>query len=175
MTAVVNLHTRRLAVAADEVGKLLDGLAGELDPLWPHERWPAVRLDQGLAVGSDGGHGPIRYGVVAYQPSRAVLFRFRAPAGFDGHHGWLVEDTDDGGTVLRHELWMHLRGAARLSWPLLYRPMHNALIEDALDKAERSITGRRSVRSRWSPWVRLLRYRAAARFRTASRRSGRTA
>lgn len=31
---------------------------------------------------------------------------------------------------------MRVRGWALLSWPLLYRPMHDALIDEAFDKAE---------------------------------------
>jgi hypothetical protein len=48
-------------------------------------------------------------------------------------------------------------GPARLSWPLVFRPLHDALLEDALDNAERQVTGRLQLPARWSPYVRALR------------------
>lgn len=58
------------------------------------------------------------------------------------------------------------RGPARLTWPLLYRPMHNALIEDALHTAAISL-GEPSTRPRWSSWVRVLRKLASMSRRSA--------
>jgi hypothetical protein len=45
---------------------------------------------------------------------------------------------------------------AALTWPLIFRPLHEALIEDSLDDAERALGGEPPARE-WSPWVRLLR------------------
>jgi hypothetical protein len=42
---------------------------------------------------------------------------------------------------------------------LIYRPLHDALIEDSLATAERSL-GVAGVRPQWSVWVRLLRFLA---------------
>ena len=39
--------------------------------------------------------------------------------------------------LLRHELSLSPSGAAKLTWPLFFRPMHDALIEESLDRAER--------------------------------------
>jgi hypothetical protein len=72
--------------------------------------------------------------------------------------------------VLRHELVMDATGRALLTWPLCYRPLHDAVLEDALDRAQHELTGVASVRPQWSPYVRLLR-RAA---RLLQRGGGRT-
>jgi len=73
-------------------------------------RWPAMQLDRPLGVGASGGHGPIRYRVEVYEPSRQVTFRFTAPQGFDGTHTFEVEPVGTDQTRLRHKVEMRLRG-----------------------------------------------------------------
>ncbi|AZK94833.1 MULTISPECIES: SRPBCC family protein [Streptomyces] len=155
--AVRNVHERRIAAPPELIGALLDGLASEDDPLWPVADWPGMRLEPGLAVGAAGGHGPVRYTVVAYEPGREVRFRFTGPSGFDGHHEFTVHPAGDGTTLLRHTLLLVPHGPARLTWPLFFRPLHDAVLEDALDRAERAGTGTVARPARWSPYVRLLR------------------
>jgi hypothetical protein len=156
---VHNVHERRLTAPVSEVGALLDGLATPSDRLWPHESWPPMVLDGGLREGSHGGHGPVRYSVERYEPGRTVAFRFDPTgltAGFDGHHTFeAVPDGD--ATVLRHTIDATAGLAAWTRWALLVRPLHDALLEDALDKAERAINGSVVRPARWSPWVRALR------------------
>lgn len=115
-----------------------------------------MRFDRPLAVGAHGGHGPIRYTVEAYTPGCSILFRFTGPAGFDGHHGFELIPRDTHG-VLRHTVRMRLHGRARLSWPLLYRPLHDALLEDALAAAQHAL-GLQPDITPWSVRVRLLRW-----------------
>ncbi|GAA0672967.1 hypothetical protein GCM10010193_26990 [Kitasatospora atroaurantiaca] len=155
--AVLNIHERVLPATEDEVGALLDSLASEDDVLWPVPDWPPMRLDGGLAAGSAGGHGPVRYTVAAYVPGRWVRFAFTGPRGFHGFHEYSVHATDGGGTTLRHTLAMKARGPARLTWPLAFRRLHDACLEDSLDRAERAVTGTVRRPARWSPYVRLLR------------------
>lgn len=81
---VLNIHTRDLHTSRDAVGALLDSLASKQDLLWPHDRWPTMRLDRPLQIGAAGGHGPIRYRVEWYEPGRAVLFRFPGRSCFAG-------------------------------------------------------------------------------------------
>lgn len=154
---VLNIHERTIAAPIDRVGGLIDTPASPGDRLWPHELWPAMRFDRPLAVGARGGHGPIRYDVAAYEPGRSVRFRFTGPKGFNGFHELVAEPRGPGSTCLRHTLQMRTTGLARLSWPLLYRPLHDALVEDALDKGERSL-GCQPAGARWSARVRLLRW-----------------
>lgn len=165
---VRNVHERVLEAPASRVGELLDGLSSPEDALWPRQDWPAMRFDRPLGVGAVGGHGPIRYTVEAYAPGNRVELRFTAPRGFDGTHTFDVETLAAERTRLRHTIEMRTAGPARWSWPLLYRPLHDALLEDALDRAERATGGVPRPRT-WSPWVRTLRWLLA---RTGSR--GRT-
>ena len=162
--SVQNRHARRFPADPEVVGTLIDGLGSREDRLWPRERWPALTMDGPLDESPKGGHGPIRYFVQEYERGRRVLFRFTGPPGFDGTHRFELRPAA-GGCQLEHVIDMKVRGSAILSWPLLFRPLHNALLEDALDKAEAHVRGE-EWRPRPFPWtVRLLR-RMAARRRT---------
>ncbi len=155
--AVVNIHSRELPATAGEVGALIDSLAGDGDRLWPQDRWPPMRFDRPLGVGAVGGHGPVRYTVEEYQPGLWIRFRFSGPRGFDGFHEFTVHRGGNGSAELRHLLAIHARGPARLTWPLIFRRMHDACLEDCLDRAERAVTGTVRGPARWSPVVRVLR------------------
>lgn len=61
------------------------------------------------------------------------------------------------------------RGRMRIAWPLIFRWLHDPLIEEALDRAETAIRGAPVRRRRWSPWVRLLRAALRAGRRLAGR------
>jgi len=154
MIAVHNVHERRFAAPAVQVGALIDGLASPGDRLWP-SRWPPMRLDRPLQLGAVGGHGPIQYRVDTYEPGRRVHFTLRAPLGFDGFHGFEIESTRQE-TTLRHILHMNARGPAVLTWPIVFGPLHDALVEDCLDAAARAL-GETPRSQPWSPWVRMLR------------------
>ncbi len=153
---VRNIHSRELAASAQRVGALLDGLASANDRLWPRDRWPRMAFDRPLGVGAVGGHGPVRYTVEAYEPGRSVRFRFTGPSGFNGTHRLDVESLSAERSRLVHTIQMTTTGRVRVTWPLVFGPLHDALLEDALDRAERSL-GLVGTKSRWSPWVRLLR------------------
>ncbi|MCC5859046.1 MAG: hypothetical protein JJT90_12875 [Ectothiorhodospiraceae bacterium] len=154
--AVENVHARVLAVGSAAAGRLIDTLGSEADALWPRGRWPAMRFDRPLQIGAKGGHGPIRYTVADYQPGCGVRFVFDSPSGFHGEHGFEVRSLEDGRCSLRHFLRLQPRGVARLSWPLIYRWLHDACVEDALTRAEISLGLRPRARP-WCRWVRVLR------------------
>ena len=154
---VENIHERSLNASSEQVGKLIDSLASRHDLLWPHNSWPPMKFDRPLSIGAIGGHGPIRYLVETYLPGQSVSFRFLGPKGFDGYHCFEILNTSNDNTVLRHTLRMAIRGRAIVTWPLIFRPMHNALIEDSLACAEASM-GLPSTVLPWSLWVRLLRW-----------------
>jgi hypothetical protein len=157
-----NVHRRRLAATPARVGALIDTLSSAEDRLWPGDAWPPMRFDRPLGVGADGGHGPIRYHVEAYEPGRFVIFRFSGPAGLSGTHRFEVE-RDGEGAILGHVI----DGGAIVRfapvWILVFRPLHDALIEDAFDRAEAACTGSVERPARWSAWVRFLRRRASRR------------
>jgi hypothetical protein len=160
---VSNRHQRQLRCSPQVAGSLLNRLASADDPLWPREQWPPMRFDGGLGEGQRGGHGPIRYWVERYRPGQSVRFRFSAPRGFVGTHELRVEadDTHPERCMLHHEIAMRVEGWARLSWPLVFGPLHDALLEDALDKAQRSVGDAPTSRASWSLQVRALRWLAA--------------
>jgi hypothetical protein len=153
---VRNVHQRSFGVPPRQIAILLDGLASEEDRLWPSSRWPRMRLDRPLQVGAAGGHGPIRYEVETYEPGRIVRFRLRAPRGFDGFHAFEVVAIGAERTTLRHVLEMTARGPALLTWPIVFHPLHDALVEDCLDGAARAV-GEAPASRPWSLWVRVLR------------------
>ncbi|GGQ09526.1 SRPBCC family protein [Streptomyces roseolilacinus] len=169
---VYNVHGRLLAAEESTVGALVDTLAsGEGDRLWPGRHWSPMAFDRPLAVGAVGGHGPVRYTVSGYAPGRWIRFEFTGPRGFHGFHELAVLPVDPEHTLLHHTLAMSTSGLARITWPLAWRPMHDACLEDGLDRAELACTGTVARPARWSPYVRLLR-RLAAR---AARRGPGTA
>jgi hypothetical protein len=153
---VHNLHERRLSALPAAVGALLDSLGRREDRLWPARQWPAMRLDGPLRTGAAGGHGPIRYVVEDHETGRSVRFRFTRPRGFDGTHRFEIVPDGADAVVLRHVLEMRTRGWARWTWPVVFRPLHDALIEDALDRAEQEL-GLSPRPRRWSRRVRALR------------------
>lgn len=158
---VTNTHERTLGnVRTAE--RLLDSLASKEDRLWPRS-WPPMKFDRPLAVGAAGGHGPVRYFVSEYVPKKSVCFVFTGPSGFNGGHRLDLMEHENG-VVLRHTLEMNATGAALLAWPLFFRPLHDALIEDALAQAEAE-TGLTPHVTPWSWYVRLLRAAAGARKR----------
>lgn len=153
---VRNVHTRELPAPVVRVRPLIDGLASDDDRLWPHDRWPAMRFDGPLAVGAVGGHGPIRYTIEQYEPGQSIQFRFTKPVGFYGWHRIDLEEIDSERSRLTHTVAMKPSVVAKLQWSFVIGPLHDALIEDALDRAEYFVSGKSIARS-WSPWVRFLR------------------
>jgi hypothetical protein len=152
-----NVHERVVAAPVEDVGALLDSLSSKSDRLWP-VRWPPMRFDRPLGVGAIGGHGPIRYEVEEYIAGRLVRFRFTSPEGFDGSHRFEVSSLPNGDTRLRHVLEMDASGGSRISWPIAFRPLHDALLEDSLDRAEVSLGINPARSSEWSWYVRVLRW-----------------
>jgi hypothetical protein len=154
---VVNVHERELETDPIEVGALIDSLASSEDRLWPKQLWPRMAFDRPLAVGAQGGHGPIRYFVEEYSQGKAIRFRFTGPKGFDGFHGYEIVSGPERRVALVHTLEMNTYGRALLTWPLAYRPMHDALMEDSLAIAQASLGLTPQIR-KWSLWVRMLRW-----------------
>ncbi|QRP44399.1 SRPBCC family protein [Amycolatopsis sp. FDAARGOS 1241] len=150
--SVLNVHAREFPVPVAEAGRLLDDLT---ERLWPAEDWPPMEFAGPLAPGAEGGHGLVRYVVERFHAGRSLRCRFTAPQGIEGFHEFLVRGTATG-CVLEHVLAAHLHGAARVTWPLFWRPLHDAVLEQLLDRAELALTGAIAEPARWSPYVRLL-------------------
>ncbi len=158
---ILNIHERSMDGPAAVVSELLDGLSGPNDRLWPGDRWPPMKLDAPLGVGSAGGHGQVRYRVSEYAPGLKVVFDFDQSglvAGLAGRH-WFEVVPNGEQTVLRHVIEASSDLRTWIFWTVIVRPLHNALLEDALDRAERAMNPSRQNSSRWSLWVRFLRSR----------------
>jgi hypothetical protein len=152
-----NTHERHIAAPAERVGEVLETLATDQDQLWPGETWAPMRLDRGLEPGSRGGHAGIRYKVTVHDVGRLVAFAFDRTTGIDGTHTLTVVDLGDDTALLRHELEGRARGGMVLLWPLAVRWAHDALVEDAFDRAEAALGVGPATPAQWRPWVRLLR------------------
>lgn len=158
---IVNVHQRLMHASPARVGALIDSLASPQDGLWPRG-WPRMAFDRALAVGAVGGHGPIRYVVESYQPGQSIRFRFTAPRGFDGWHGFEVLDATAAHCVLEHRIEMRARGIGVLTWALAIRWLHDACVEDALSRGQEAL-GLPPRPTPWPPYVRLLRWLMAPR------------
>lgn len=161
MTLVTDIHTRTFAGDLDSIGAMLDTLAGPADNFWVTDLTPPMILDRGLAPGSRGGHGAVRYSVVEYIPRRSVTFRFDPSTGLNGTHRFSVESAP-GGVTVTHELRAELSGAMRILWRPLVLPMHSGVIEDIFDHLERGATGIAHRQRPTGPALRWLSRRIAA-------------
>lgn len=157
VAGVRNVQQRMIMAPAAVVGGLLDSLASPAEALWPSERWPKLVLDDGLRPGSRGGHGPIRYSVIAHEAGRRVHLAFEPRVGIIGTHEFVAEAVAADQTLLTHTIDGRVRGRMLLLWPLVVRWLHEALLHDLFDKAELAATGGVQTQSHWSPWVRLIR------------------
>lgn len=156
MATINNIHEREVDADADLIGGMLDGLGRPGDQLWPSPAWLPIKLDRQVAVGADGGHGPVRYRVTEHEPGRRVRLEFDPELGLRGYHEFTVEPLGAARCVIRHELVGISTGSMRLLWPVAVRWMHDAVLEDLLDNAERAGTGTVKSPARWLRRVRLL-------------------
>ncbi len=153
---VLNVHRRTVHQPKEVVLELLNTLASREDKIWPHEKWPRMKLDKGLKVGSKGGHGPIRYFVNEYEPDKLIQFQFTNPSGFYGVHRLQLKASDPHKTTLIHTIEMKTSPQGTLKWMLFVRALHDALIEDAFDKVENYFDDQ-DRKSKWSLWVKFCR------------------
>lgn len=154
MGVVRNEHERVIEAPAAAVGALIDRLSATDDPLFPTPAWPAMTFDGPLAVGATGGHGPVKYAVTEYEPGRRVRFDFAEPD--NGFHEISVEPLGERRCRVRHVLETAPRGLDRILWPTVVRPVHDTMVEEVLDNAERAAAGHCAHPVRRSRWVRLL-------------------
>ena len=151
---IVNVHERKLPASPEQVGALIDRFFTADDRLWPADRWPMRRSGE-LRVGAVCHHDDVRYTVTEYEPGQRLWFTF-TEIDVTGGHGFDVL-AEDGATRLRHTLRGRPHRSMRIMWPLLVRPIHDALLEDLLDNAERELTGTVASPHRYSTWIRVLR------------------
>ena len=154
---VLNIHERKIEASEEQVGKLIDSLSSKEDRLWPKHLWPPMEFDRPLGVGAEGGHGPIRYFVEEYATGKSIKFCFTGPKGFSGFHAYEIVSGPKQTCILRHTLKMNTYGPAICSWPIVFRPLHDALIEDSFATAEASMELTPKIQA-WTIWVKILRW-----------------
>lgn len=144
---ISNVH-RRPYSDIDAAWELALKVADPGSGVWPGDGWDPMLLDRGIAVGSAGGHGAVRYVVSEVEDSR---FRFVfTMSQVEGFHEFRRE-----GDELVHELV--IRRASRLLLLVLI-PLHDAVLEELLDDVEDLLAGRSVPRPRHrTRWVRMLR------------------
>ena len=152
---VINIHKREINQPKSEVARLFSTLSSENDLMLATDKWPPMKLDKGLQVGSKGGHGPINYFVTDYQKDNSITFQFDM-SGFNGFHKFEILEIEQDKTQLKHTIAMATGGPATIKWALAIRWLHDAYIEDAFDKVENYFT-KDKKRSEWSWWVKTLR------------------
>ena len=152
-----NVHERVVDAPIERLGALLDGLGQKGDRLWPSQNWPPMVLDRPVSEGGAGGHGAIRYHMAEYKPGARVRFAFEPATGIDGAHELSLDELSDGRCRMRHVLVGRARGRMRPLFSLAVEPLHDAVVEDMFDNAERETTGTLARPAKWSLRVRLLR------------------
>ncbi len=156
---IYNIHERKFHVAPEKVGTLIDSLASKDDRLWPKDNWPPMKFDIPIGVGAKGGHGPIIYSISEYIPGKRIAFVFNnsdLSKGLDGRHFFEVVPRRKS-VVLRHVVDADCNLKTWLKWHAFIGPLHDALLEDALDNADKELSDHPKKPSRWNLWVRFLR------------------
>ncbi|WP_428829104.1 DUF3995 domain-containing protein [Corynebacterium doosanense] len=137
-----NRHERITPGMGERSEDLVSGLAGSGDRVWPSQWWTPIRLDRGLQLGSEGGHGSVPYRVTELQPGRSVTFTFAQGFPLLSSHRLWFEALDDGKVRWVHDLDF---AAPRTHRERLFQawviPLHDGLLEDLLDNTEREQGG----------------------------------
>ncbi len=153
---VINIHKRIINQPQESISKILDSLSSKNDQLWPKEKWPPMIFKKGLMEGAIGGHRPIRYSIRKYIPGSSIEFDFLKPDGFRGIHKFEITEIEKDKTELRHTINMTVSGKGIFTWHIAIKWLHDALLEDCLDKVENSFLTEK-VNSDWNLWVLFLR------------------
>lgn len=154
---VINSHKRIINQTSKKVSELLHTLATDNDQIWPTKNWPAMRLKDGLKIGSCGGHGQIRYTIIAFEPGSHIKFKFTKPLGFNGTHELNVKAVSDKTSEISHLIQMKTNFKASFLWVFVIRWLHDALIEDAFDKIENHFS-EEEKKTNYNLWVDFLRH-----------------
>ncbi|MDN5861611.1 MAG: DUF2867 domain-containing protein, partial [Pseudonocardia sp.] len=137
----------------EEIGPLLARLGQPDDPLYP-PGWKPMRYDGDIAVGARGTHGVI----TAYEPGRLLEFTFPDGMGITGTHTFTITPVGPGRSRVRHTVDADAVPLAWLVWHTAIRPVHDAVLEELLDRLS-AATGTPPVRPAVpAPYARLLRW-----------------
>jgi len=155
-TKIRNVHERRIAADPEVVWDLVMAMPGPNGRLWP-TGIPAMRFDGPLALGAHGRHGPIHYTVTFLDATAGnLVLAFREPTGLVGRHSFHVRSDGRAGALLRHEVVANPEAWMRLKWPLAIRWVHDAVVEELMDRAEVATGTGPTWPYRRSLWVKTL-------------------
>ncbi|MGL5001861.1 MAG: hypothetical protein ACRDAM_02865, partial [Casimicrobium sp.] len=90
-----------------------------------------------------------------YKPGQKIRFRFTSSTGLHGTHCFSLKAVGNDQTLLIHLVDAEPQGRMRLLWPLVFAPLHDALIEDAFDNAQALFEPNIKQRN-WSWYVRTV-------------------
>jgi hypothetical protein len=120
------------------------------------EQWPPMIFKKGLSEGAIGGHGPIKYSILKYIPGDTIEFKFIKPDGFNGIHKFNITELVSEKTEIKHTIEMSLSRKSILTWYFAIKWLHDALLEDCLDKVENHFL-KEPKSAKWNFWVCILR------------------
>ncbi len=153
---VINIHSRIIREPKEQISKIFDSLSTNNDQLWPTGKWPPMIFRKGLMEGAIGGHRPIKYSIKKYIPGNLIEFSFMKPHGFIGIHRFEITEIENDKTEIKHTINMTLIGKGIFAWYIAVKWLHNALLEDCMDKAENNFLTEKK-KTEWSLWVLFLR------------------
>lgn len=154
---IVEVHKRQFDSPDHEVRALLDSFGRPGGLFQPGEEWLAQGINETLTVGVKTGHWPFKYEVQDYVPGESLGFTFLYPPCLKGATcRFQIYKNLKGNTVLVNTFEHSAKGPANISWPLVFKWLYQASIQDVLANAQRSLGEVPKVRG-WSPWVNLLR------------------
>ncbi len=107
---VLNIHKRVINQPKDKITELLKTLATKNDMILSTDKWPPMKLSEGLKEGSRGGHGPIRYTVRKFIPHKQVQFEFTKPKGFSGTHQFEITELENEKTEINQTIEIKIHG-----------------------------------------------------------------
>jgi hypothetical protein len=153
---VINIHRKIIRQPKEKISAIFDSLSTNNDQFWPREKWPPIIFKSGLTVGAIGGHGPVKYSIQKYTHGNLIEFKFIRPDGFMGTHKFEITEREKEQTEVKHTINMDISGKGVLTWYLAIKWLHNALLEDCLDKVENHFLETK-METKWSLWVIFLR------------------
>lgn len=153
---IINVHQREYGEGITTISEILDSLSSKNDRLWPNEIWPPMKLNDGLEINSSGGHGPISYYVSQYDKGKSIEFTFTRPVDFKGTHAFEIIEKAENTILLRHTIDMTVNLKGFLMWYLAIKWLHDALLEDCLDKVHNQLNEIK-VQPPHNFWVNILR------------------
>lgn len=153
---VINIHKRIICQPKEKVALIFDSLSTKNDQLWPKEKWPPMVFRKGLKDGAIGGHKPIRYSINKYIPGSFIEFKFLKPDGFHGFHRFEITEIENDKTEIKHTIDMTVSGKGIFTWYIAFKWLHDALLEDCMDKAENNFLTEKK-KTEWNLWVLFLR------------------